>query len=458
MRAVVYTRVSDDRAGGRSPAEQEAEARAECDRRGWGVVEVVTDAVGASRHSRGRREGWERVRGLLGSGQVDVLVTWEASRAQRDVAAYAELRDLCVAHGVKWSYSGRLHDLADPGDRFATGLDALLAEREADETSERVRRAMRANASSGRPHGRRLYGYRRTYDPVSGRPVGQVPDPAEAAVVARLFGEYLAGKGIRTLARELNAEGIRTSTGARWADAQVRRVLVNPAYAGRRVHRGVVVGTAGWPALVDGERFDAVGARFAARRGVRQGARPRLLTGVARCGVCGSKLMVGHDRGKRKVYLCRERFCVTRDERALDGFVTAVVLGRLRRPDVVDALAAPEAPAAGEARERAVRLRGRLDEAVAEYRAGNLSAALLGRLEAELAGEVAEAERVARSGLVPLELGLPAGGAVEGWWAALGGEQRREVVGALLAAVVVHRTRRGARVFDPAAVVVEWRR
>lgn len=458
MRAVIYTRVSDDRAGGRSPAEQEGEARAECARRGWEVVEVVTDSVGASRHSKGRRAGWRLVQELLASGSVDVLVTWEASRAQRDLSAYAALRELCVAHGVRWCYSGRLHDLSDAGDRFRTGLDALMAEREADETSERVRRAMRANAASGRPHGRRLYGYRRTYDPVTGRPSGQEPDPVEAEVVGAIYEAYLAGYGIRAIAAALNWAGVTTGTGATWADVQVRRVLANPAYAARRTHRGEVVGRAGWPALVDDEVYDRAVTRLEARRGVRQGSRPRLLTGVARCGVCGSKLMVGHDRRRRHVYQCRTKFCVARDERALDGFVTAVVLERLRRPDVVDALAATGSPAVDEARGRAVALQERLDEAVAEFRAGNLSAALLGRLEAELVVEVAEAERRARSALVPIDLDLPAGDGVDGWWGGLEVGQRREVVGALLAAVVVHRTRRGARVFDPAAVVVEWRR
>src|SRR5690606_14206298 len=159
-----------------------------------------TDSVGASRKSRGTRDGWERARQLVGAGDIDVLVTWEASRAQRDLSAYAELRDLCASTGTLWSYSGKTHDLADAHDRLTTGLDALLAEREAEEISGRVLRAMRANAAEGRPHGRRLYGYRRTYDATTGRLTGQEPDPVEAAVVAGIFASYMAGSGMRTIA------------------------------------------------------------------------------------------------------------------------------------------------------------------------------------------------------------------------------------------------------------------
>lgn len=40
---MVYTRVSSDKAKGRSVAEQETECRAECERRGWPVADVLTD-------------------------------------------------------------------------------------------------------------------------------------------------------------------------------------------------------------------------------------------------------------------------------------------------------------------------------------------------------------------------------------------------------------------------------
>jgi len=459
MRALIYTRVSQDRAGGRSPAEQETEARAVCAREGWQVAEVVTDSAGASRHSKGHRDGWARARKMVGDRAADVLVTWEASRAQRDLAAYAELRQLCATAGVLWNYSGRTYDMSESGDRFTTGLDALLAEREADETAGRVQRAMRANAVSGRPHGRRLFGYQRVYDPTSGALVTQEPHPDEAGTVAGMFDTYLGGVGIRTIARQLNAAGVTTGTGATWNDPQVRRVLINPAYAARRVHRGEVVGAASWPALVDEERFDRVQVRLVASRTstTRATGSPKLLTGVGRCGLCGSKVAAIHDRNRRKVYVCRDRFHVGRDMLKLDAFVGAVVVERLERPDVAEALAdaAPD-DTATVARARAATLRAQLDTAVEEFTAGRLTAATLGRVEAGLVPLIAEAERQARRALVPLEVDVPAHG-VRAWWDGLADEVRRSVVGALIAEVVILPTKRGARSFDPDAVRVEWR-
>ncbi|HEU5085682.1 MAG TPA: recombinase family protein [Acidimicrobiales bacterium] len=455
MRAVIYTRVSQDRAGGRSPAEQEAESRALCKRNRWKVVDVVSDTVGASRHSKGTRPGWRQVHDLLAAGDVDVLVTWEASRAQRDLAAYAELRDLCVEHRVRWCYSGRVHDMSDPSDRFTTGLDALLAEREVDEARERIMRAMRANAAAGRPHGRRLFGYRRVYDPATGLLLGQEPDPVEAPVVRRVFADYLAGVGSRTIASALNAEGHRTSTGAEWADTQVLRMLTNPAYVARRVHRGQVVGDAGWPPLVDVDTFDRIAARRAAQvdRNVRQVSTARLLTGVARCGVCGAKVGVRHDRDRRKVYSCLGRFCVARDLVKLDAFVTAELLEHLAAEPVAPLGPDPSAP-----RREAVELQGRLAGAVAEFTAGRLSAGTLARVEADLLPRIAAAEAAARRALVPIGVDVPDGD-LDGWWDdVLTPEQRREVVASRIVAVVVHPTGKGRRTFDPGSVSVEWRR
>lgn len=453
MRACIYKRVSDDRANGRSPAEQEAESRAFCDRQGWEVVAVIGDSTGASRHSKGKRAGWTAVRDRLRAGDVDVLVTWEASRAQRDLTAYAELRDLCVEHGVLWSYSGRTHDLTNKDDRFRTGLDALLAELEADTTRERVLRAMRANAADGRPHGRRLYGYRRVYDPSSGALVGQEPHPDEAPLVRRVFAEFAAGSGCRAIARGLNDDGHRTAKGNRWTEARVRQMLRNPGYVGRRAHRGEVVSEGGWPGLVPVDLYERVNARIDAQaeQFSRMSWRPRLLSGVARCGVCGAKMTVSHFE-QRRAYRCTPRSCVSRDEGRLDRYVTAVLLDRLERVD----LEPGDDPMLTAARARVVVLEARLADAVAEFTAGRLTAGTLARIERDLLPEVKAARREVRRALSP-GVEVPSGPLADWWEHELSPEQRRAVVGAVIQSVTVYPTGRGRLPFDPSKVVVEWR-
>jgi hypothetical protein len=393
---------------------------------------------------------------------VDVLVTWEASRAQRDLKAYADLRDLCVEHDVRWNYSGRTYDMALGDDRFRTGLDALLAEREAEETSERVRRAMRANAVRGRPHGRRVYGYRRVYDAESGALIGQVPDETQAPIVRRVFSAYVAESGARTIADALQNDGISTMTGqGPWTDEHVRRMLRNPVYVAQRVYQGEVIGPGAWEPLVDDDMWATVQARLAASRAAHPRVRgtDRLLSGVGRCGVCGEKVAVGHDRKKRKVYSCRAGSHVARDMVKLDAYVSAVLIAWLESPASAEALAGA-VTVSEEAQQAAVELEqlvARREEAVALYVAGRITATTLAAVEAEIEPAIRAARRAAQGDVgAALSVDVPDTG-VEEWWVGLSEEVRRSIVGHLLSAVVIGPTHRGRRTFDPEAITVEFR-
>lgn len=120
-RAIIYTRVSSDKGrDARSTTEQEQDCRQEAARQGWPVGAVVTDNdISASRFAAKDRPGFKRLWQILQPG--DVLVTWESSRAQRDLRDYLDLRDLCYERGVLLSYNGRTYDLSEGEDRFVQG-------------------------------------------------------------------------------------------------------------------------------------------------------------------------------------------------------------------------------------------------------------------------------------------------------------------------------------------------
>lgn len=458
MRAVVYTRVSLDRTGrGRSVEEQRVECERECERNGWTVVETLTDNDrSASRYAKKSRPAWARVHELLESGGVDVLVTWEASRAQRDLAAYVELREVCRRNGVSWSYSGKTFDLTDADDSYRAGLDALDAERESDRTSKRVRRSMAANAERGRPHGRRAFGFARVYDPGTGELVTQEAHPDEAPVVREIVERVCAGESLRTIAGDLAGRGLSTGTGAEWSPTAVRRIAVNPAYAGQRVHQGRVIGDASWPCIVSPEMHQRAVAILTnpARRATRQRERAHLLSGVARCGRCGGPMNCGGDRGAR-VYICRTSQHVTVRKQALEAVVVATLVERLSRPDGLASLELEPSNDVAEAQERVQVLRARLDEAAAEFAAGRLSAAMLGRVETQLMGELDEANRAARVRPMPATAEAMASAVdAAAFFDGLSIEQQVELVRALMS-VTVEPTRR-SKVFDPSRVRIEW--
>ena len=395
--------MSSDKAGGRSVEEQERECRAECERRGWPVAHVLVDNdVSASRFATKSRPEYARLRELLAPG--DVLVMWEASRAQRDLARYVELRDLCASRGVLWSYSGKLFDLADGDDRFATGLDALLAEKEAEQTRVRILRAHRANLAEGKPHGRVPYGYRIVRDPDTGKAIGRVPDPVRAPLVTEAARRVLDGHTLASVVRWIATKDPEPT----WNDAKLRRILVNPTTAGFRTHSTTTGGKRGpqlihgdgtWEPIITREQHDDLVALFAARKYGSRGPEPRhLLSGIVACGVCGNYLWWG--KGGRKkdgshydVYSCRDHHAA-RNKQALDEVITAVIEAVLSSPESLAALAAPPAaPEPGAVAELA-ELERQL-QAVEDQMADNKMPADVGaRVATRLAERIAAAKAV----------------------------------------------------------------
>lgn len=473
-RAVIYTRVSSDpNDRGRSVTEQEADCRAVCASNGWDVVAVFSDNDrSASRYATKERPEHRKLITFIESGNADVLVTWESSRAQRDLIAYAKLRDLCERQGVLLSYSGRTYDMAEATDRFSTGLDALLAERESEETRKRVLRAVRSNADKGRPHGKLLYGYRREYDPVTRELIGQVPDDedevdgdtgvvvrrATAPVVREAARRVLSGETPYAVAQDFDRRGIPTPRGGRgWDLTQVKRLCINPGYAGKRVHRGKVVGDATWPQILDEGTHLALVARLGdpRRRTQRDSAIKHLLSGVAICGVCGGRIRVQKNRGFL-AYLCVDGFHVSRAETNTDEFVTEVVLARLEQPDLADVLTENVDDnvnaALAEAREKRARLDGFYDAAAG----GELSPQALARIEARLLPEIEAADRRARGAVTSPLVADTAGPGARERWTKLTMPQKREVINTLMR-IRIMPTGRGAQSFNPEHILIEWR-
>jgi len=440
--------------------EQEEDCRAVCGRNGWEVVEVFRDNDrSASRYATKDRPEHRKLIKFIAAGEADVLVTWEASRAQRDLAAYARLRDLCERHSVRLSYSGRTYDMTESDDRFSTGLDALLAERESDQTRKRVLRAVRANADKGRPHGKLLYGYRREYDPQTGELVRQIPDDETAEIVREAASRVLGGETPYSVAQDFDRRGIPTPRkGMRWDLTQVKRLCINPGYAGKRVHRGQVIGDAAWPPILDEATHLALVAKLGdpRRRTMRDSAIKHLLSGVAVCGVCNGRIRVQKNRGFL-AYLCVDGFHVSRNEDDVDEFVTEVVLARLERPDLADVLAESRdddgtAVALAEAREKRARLEGFYDAAAA----GELTPAALSRIEARLLPEIDAADRRARAAVTSPLVGDTAGPDARKRWAKLTLPQRREIISTLMT-VRIMPTVRGSRVFRPESIAITWK-
>lgn len=479
--ALIYARQSKSRAGSLSVDEQITEAQRWCEGNGLTVAQVVRDeGRSASRYAKGDRDGWREVLAAIEGRVVDVVVTWEASRSTRDLSAYTELRTACERAGVLWAYSGRVHDLSRSDDRFTTGLDVLLSEREVDSTRDRILRRVRASAERGTPHGRLPYGYRRDYDVTpSGEKVlhAQVPHEPEAQVLREAADRILNGESLRQICRDLDARGVPVPRKPRdggapapaWTTAMLRQRLLQPTIAGLRQHQGKIVGDAAWKPIIPEQTWRDVRAVLTAsgRRPVSpRGPEARhLLSNIARCGECDQPLAANPNRHRSPAYMCRTEGCraISVSEAALDRTVETRLLDWLTQPDTLDRMASAAARrrAAGaqsiaQTADELHTLRSSLDEAADEYAAGGISAAMLAKVETRLNDRISELESARNRQVAPSPdvAAMLSASDLRGAWDAASLQVRRRILRALCT-VHVNRTDKRGRTFDDDRVVID---
>ena len=359
LRAGNVGRVSKDKSGeARSVEEQHDDNLRAAKVNDWTVTGTYEDVMSASRFARGTREDWPRLVADVDAGKLDVVILWEPSRGTRKLGEWITFLDLCRDRGVLIHVTSHRHtyDLSSRRDRRALIDDGADAEDESEKTSERVLRALAANAENGMPHSHAPFGYRRVYDERGhlNREQAQRPVEEEAALVVKVIGLVAAGVPLSQVERDT---GVRRSTIRKWCH--------NPAYAGKvRTAAGLV--PARWPAIADEGTWRAAQAVLAGkpRAGVnsRPGGAKYLLSGILRCCQCSAPVEPDPDSIRRRAsYACRAGH-VTITQAGADDVVRWLVIARCAEDDLYQLLTAASGDEAAAARDEAARLQAELDE------------------------------------------------------------------------------------------------
>ena len=360
MVAAIYARKSTDQHGvadeDKSVTRQIAHARAYATSRGWPVADehvYVDDGISGAEFAK--RPGFLRLMNALKPNPpFQILIMSEESRLGRESIETAYALKQLVTAGVRVFFylEDRERTLDSPTDKIMLSLTAFADELEREKARQRTYDAMRGKARAGQVTGGggggAVFGYRnREVVGGNGRRshVERQIDDTHAVVVRRIFELCAKGYGKVAIVKRLNAEAApapRAQQGRpnAWAPSSVRAVLYRELYRGEVVwNRTKKRDTWGvkrqqprpeseWlrvPApelrIVDEELWDAAHARLAATRqtylrtqGGRLWGRPPsglaskyLLTGLARCGMCGGGLEVRsrkHGRRREFFYSC----------------------------------------------------------------------------------------------------------------------------------------------------------
>jgi site-specific DNA recombinase len=335
VRVGVYARISSDRDGERLGVGRQLE---DCERlagrKGWQVVERFIDND-VSAWSGKQRPEYERLLTALESGALDGVVVYDLDRLHRQPRELEAFIDLCQQRRLSHvaSVSGEI-DLTSAEGQFHARILGAVAKKSSDDTSRRIVRkheelAIRGKVSGG---GSRPYGYEADKLRVV---------PAEAAIVKECARRFLAGESLRSITLDLNRRGVPTATGAEWQPQTLRRMLASARISGQREHKGVIVATAEWPAIITPAETTQIRALLAnPERRTTKSVRSYALAGILTCGHCGERLVARPRSGGIRRYACAKgpgfSGCGKTyiNAEPVESFVAEAILRRVDAPEV----------------------------------------------------------------------------------------------------------------------------
>ena len=276
----------------------------------WEYVGVYADE-GITGTIAKKRDEFQRLIADCEAGKIDIVLTKSISRFARNTVdllkTVRHLKELGIS--VRFEKEN-IDSLTGDGEVMLTLL-ASFAQSESESISNNVKWGTRKRMEQGIPNGHfRVYGYRWEGDQL-------VIVPEEAAIVKRIYQNFLDGKSRLETEREFAAEGITTRDGCRWVDSNIKVVLSNITYTGnmllqkeyiadpiskkRKKNRGelpqyYIEDT--HEAIIDMETFQYVQDEMARRRELGALANKSLniccFTGKIKCPHCGFSYM--HNR------------------------------------------------------------------------------------------------------------------------------------------------------------------
>lgn len=313
-----YIRVSDERQDEYSPDSQLKKIREYAAREGYLIPdEYVFYDDGISGRSVKKRDDFNRMIAIAKekTHPFDVIYVWKFSRFARNQEEALVYKNLLRKKNVAVvSVSEPI-----PEGHFGTLIERIIEwmdEYYSINLSGEVIRGMTEKVTRGEPICPPAFGYvikdKKYY-----------PDEARVDIVREIFSRYASGVGMRTIAIDLNARGIRTQRGCIFDNKRLDFILHNPVYIGklrwstggtRAVHRrqyfdeSIMTVDGNHEPIISLDLWEQVQARLAAdkKKYPKYAKKDQPITvmtkGLIRCSDCGGTLGVSSTKsGKAKV-------------------------------------------------------------------------------------------------------------------------------------------------------------
>lgn len=414
---------------------------------------VYTDNSRSAWRRGRKRPAWDQMLADVEAGKLDSIIVYHGDRLVRQPFDLETLINLAEGRGIRLASPTGMRDLDNTDDRFVLRILVAQACMESDNTSRRKKAQYDRMRREGRTRpggpGGRFYGFMKD---------GTTHVPAETALIRDMDRRNRNLEGTRRIAASLNARGAKTVTGKPWTHAGVKRILLNPRYAGLMPDGEQ---KAAWEPVLEREDWET-GRVILTGRGARYtGAtseRRYLLSGIALCGTCSKPVGPRHSSRSRLAYGCMNPACPRKLHRSLehvDALIDGLMPAWLSSPELAALIRkAPEPAVAAEitALEKRKSEALRQLENLADH--PGLSLEVTARAIASFDERIAAVrERIAAA--PGRRLLAQYQGTTRAQWKVLPLAVRRSLVAASFRITILP-ARRGPG-FDPESVRVEWR-
>lgn len=194
----------------------------------WQLAGIYADD-GISGTDMKKRDNFNAMmeRCLQKDGDIDLILTKSISRfARNTVDCLSCIRKLKERNIAIYFEKEHINTLESTGELLITILSSQ-AQEESRNISENVKWGLKRKYEKGEALVRRMFGYQKGTD-------GQLHIiPEEAEVVRLIYGKYLEGESLNSIARLLKEKGIKTIRGnTEWNVNSIRTILINEKYIG----------------------------------------------------------------------------------------------------------------------------------------------------------------------------------------------------------------------------------
>ena len=191
----------------------------------WRMVDIYADA-GISGVTAEKREDFQRLLADCRKGLVDRILVKSISRFARNTKDCLETVRELKTIGVSVFFEEQNIDTGKMTGELLTAVFAAIAQKESESISAHMRWSYQQRMQNGTfvpPY--QPFGYRLTDKKIT-------IVPSEAAIVQKIFSDYLSGKNIVEIAEALNRDKEPSPNGQTWSVKSVFAILRNEKYTG----------------------------------------------------------------------------------------------------------------------------------------------------------------------------------------------------------------------------------